>query len=334
MVYTYNMNNNNAMDDRLLSAIKPHAIYEARTPFHVAPVADLLSGFELQEFASGMQARIFKIAGTNWIVKEGRWDIELPVGQGANIKIHPKISDAFLQLSAYSFLPTEKEILRQYKQYAIFRQYFGYFKTDSDYYHPRRKEIFEKQKRIRGFLADAFDDIQETYKIHIPVSVYDTLNSDVSRVKKNTLDQSKQLKDPVLETNFLPNELLLYGSGISRQNAGKNTFYIFQEYVDGTLLHDMKLDALSEISKQRLDLLAYIILYMHMETGYVPDLRARYLSSPKDWFSGTDNIVINESELKFIDTRWLWNSDDAIIQKAFVLPDLNINAVKEYLKFK
>jgi hypothetical protein len=46
------------------------------------------------------------------------------------------LTEKALHMFQYTFLPTVPEILRQYKAYLKFVQYFGYFSEKNSYHHP------------------------------------------------------------------------------------------------------------------------------------------------------------------------------------------------------
>ncbi len=312
---------NTGTTERLLTKIQHHVVTSSKLPLPRAPIREIFADFTLTPLATGMQAYVYRIEDTNYVLKEGRWDLDIPVTSKTNIRIHPTMAGLILNTVSYPFLPTEQEVARQFKLFNILRQYFGYAHTDK---HPTFKTsatLLRKQKAVRVNLPAMFHEIQDEYKIQMKRELHDILLGD--NVKHpNTLTKS----------NFLPDEVLLYGESIHPKQSGKQTFYIVQEFVDGQRMADIKPDTQPENIKSKLYLFAYLVLYMHMETSYVPDLRPRHLASPKEWFTGTDNIVITEDDVRFIDTRLLWNTEDKPIQRGLIIPDLNLGAVKHFLR--
>jgi hypothetical protein len=142
------------------------------------------------------------------------------------------------------------------------------------------------------------------------------------------------LAGPSLNHNFLPKEYLVYGKSWSAQNQDKNTYFIFQEYVEGKLLHDYRNEDLSNKQLEQITLFIYLLLLMDMQTGLIPDTRPRYpLIEAYDWLRKTDNMMVSENGMKFIDTRWMWNTKDNFIKRGTIIPTLTRNLCKMYLNY-
>jgi hypothetical protein len=251
----------------------------------------------------------------DWVVKEGRWDLDLNLFGDAKLPLPAELTEKILTLFSFTFLPSQKEILRQYKAYLKFVQYFGYFEKESSYYHPNQDLIFNAQKNIRESLVFYREDLEKYYKFKLDPKIDEILNSDVKY------------------HNFLPKEYLLVGKSISRENKGKNTYYIVQEYIKGTLMHDNDESSLTMETKRQMVLLVYLILLMNYQIHLVPDTRPRYpIMQVNNWLTKTDNIILNKDDVKFIDTRWLWDYNSNIIKRGIIIPDMIINISKSYLE--
>ena len=132
--------------------------------------------------------------------------------------------------------------------------------------------------------------------------------------------------------NFLPKEYLLIGDSISEENKGKPTFFIVQKFVKGQLLHDVDDRKLSTDVQKQLVLLTYLILLMNYQIHLVPDTRPRYpLFQAYNWLTKTDNIIVSENQVKFIDTRFFWDYKASFVRRGFVIPDMIIGLSKNYI---
>src|SRR6185295_12770852 len=83
--------------------------------------------------------------------------------------------------------------------------------------------------------------------------------------------------------------------------------FIVQEFVEGKLLHDYKEGSIDTKTDHQLVLLVYLILLMNYQIGLIPDTRPRYpMTQVYNWLTKTDNIIVSNKGVMFIDTRWLW----------------------------
>jgi hypothetical protein len=97
-------------------------------------------------------------------------------------------------------------------------------------------------------------------------------------------------------------------------------------------MHDFDEKTLTQDTKKQMVLLVYLILLMNYQIHLVPDTRPRYmLLQVNNWLTKTDNIMLNNKEVKFIDTRWLWDYKSNIIKRGLIIPDMIINISKTYL---
>ena len=280
----------------------------------LAPTTRLFELNNLEFLSNGLNARVYKVINADWVVKEGRWDLDLSLFGEAKLPIHAELTAKVLGLFSFTFQPTIKEILRQYKSYLNFVQYFGYFTKKVEYYHPNVDLILNAQKNIRDSLVFYLDEIESYYKLKFSPKLKEILSSDLKY------------------QNFLPKEYLLVGKSITPINNGKITYFIVQEYVKGTLLHDVDEKNLDNVIKQKLILLAYLMLLMNYQVHLVPDTRPRYIFLPgTNWITKTDNIIITKDSVKFVDTRWLWDRNSNIIKRGLFIPDMVINNTKDFI---
>jgi hypothetical protein len=300
--------------------LQQHAIYKPDN-IYIAPIADILAdhGLKLKQLSSGLQARVYKIKHHDWVVKEGRWDLDIALFHDVKLPLPSKLTQDFLNLFSYSFHPTPTVIKQQYQHYLEFVQYFGHFRSskyraDHKYHHPDVEEIALKQHTFRSDLAETIPEIEYVYSIRLPERVKQILTSSIRF------------------HNFLPKEYLLMGKSLRGKYKDKLTYFIFQKFVKGSLLHDEPLENLPQKYRSQVLLLAYLILLMHYKRGLVPDTRPRYpLTEVFDWLTKTDNIIVSENGLKFIDTRWMWETKGNFVQRGLIIPDMVVNLAKRTL---
>lgn len=294
--------------------LRKFAIYTPEE-LRLAPTADIFAGMQLKEIGRGMQARIFKIADKDWVVKEGRWDLDMSVLFGkSDIPLPAMLTQKFMNLFSFTFLPDEKEIKRQYRMYQTFMQYFGYFKKDDWYYHPNRELILNSQKLIRDTLPVYKNELEKFYKFKISDAITKVLDSEFRY------------------HNYLPKEFLLYGESITPQNQKRNTYFIVQQFVRGKLMHDIPEEDLSDATLYQLIIMIYLILLMNMKDHLLPDTRPRYPAfQAHNWLTLTDNIMVSKKRLTFIDTRWFWDTKANLVQRGAFISSQIIRLCKFFI---
>ena len=302
-------------NNRFENTLKLYAIFSPdNTNIKMAPTQRLFDMKNLKFISNGVNARVYKINDKDWVVKEGRWDLDFNLFGDTKLPLPAELTERIMNIFSFTFLPSIKEILRQYKAYLKFVQYFGYFEKKDSYYHPNLDLINNAQKNIRDSLVYYRDELEKFYKFSLDPKIDAILNSEIKY------------------HNFLPKEYLLVGKSISRENKGKTTYFIVQEYIKGTLMHDFDEKTLTQDTKKQMVLLVYLILLMNYQIHLVPDTRPRYmLLQVNNWLTKTDNIMLNNKEVKFIDTRWLWDYKSNIIKRGLIIPDMIINISKTYL---
>lgn len=251
-------------------------------------------------------SRAFRIDGSDWVIKEGRWDIDIPTIFGTK-NIHGQPLQKLLSPFSYKFLPTREEAWRQYQEYLLLSRYFGFF-DDSFRYYQDYEAITHFQKGLRWNM-DIFSGIlRGRFDIRIPENMRESF--------------------PVFH-NFLPREYMSYGTAISPENRGKETSYIAQQYISGNPLSAKKLEDFSREELSQLYLLCIIILIFYIQTGKIPDTRPT--NDPKhwwQWFLHTENIFVTPWDgIKMVDTRWLWNIDENLIKRGIIIPELILQSV-------
>lgn len=256
-------------------------------------------------------SRAFRVEKSNWVIKEGRWDIDIPLIFGTK-SIHGQPLQKLLSPFSYKFLPTKEESWRQYQEYLLFARYFGYFDTTYDAY-PDFEKITLFQKWFRNNLPIFSDIIQQRFGIQVPETIWKKLP---------------------LTHNFLPREFMSYGTSISPENKGKETSYIIQEFIKGTPFSSKNIDDFSQKELLQIYLLCLTILVFYIQTGKIPDTRPN--NDPKhwwQWFLHTENIFSTPSQgIKMIDTRWLWSVDSNLIKRGIIIPELILQSVTRAAK--
>ncbi len=302
-------------DGRFESLLKRYAIYAPeKNAMKLAPTQRLFDPHKMRFLSAGMFSRVYKMNSIDWVVKEGRWDMDFSLFGETKLPLPVNLTQGILKLFSYTFLPDTNEILRQYKGYLKFIQYFGYFKSKEDYYHPNLELISNAQKNIRDSLSFYMEDLETYYQIKFDPKLKLILDSELKY------------------HNFLPKEYLLVGDSIAPENKGKKTFFIVQKFVKGDMLHDVDDRKLPPVVQKQLVLLTYLILLMNYQIHIVPDTRPRYpLLQVYNWLTKTDNIIVNQDQVKFIDTRWFWDNKSNFIKRGLVIPEMIIGLAKNYI---
>lgn len=298
--------------DKIEKIIRPLAIYSPKD-FKEFQSSKIFDDFKLLKKYEGQMSRVFKIEKEDWLIKESKWDLKLELfkpGIPVPVNFFEKLIGRFTRLA---FLPKKKEILRQYSLYLEFVQYLGFFSSEKDYYHPNQKLIYSTQKQIRQSLLFFKEEIEKKYNFKITDDI------------KIILSDEKTITH-----NFIPKEYQLVGESISKENKGKTTSFIFQEFLKGELLYDTPEKKLSKNQKRQLVLMIYLLLLMNLQTGIFPDTRPRYnFLQAYNWLTKTDNIMVTKDGLKFIDTRWFWDTKSfSFLLIPSLIPKLAIEKAK------
>ncbi len=278
------------------------------------PVESILSTFTYTPLSSGTFFRVFKIKDEPWVLKEGKWDVHLHLHDKIKLPMPPAVTDGVLKRFSSQILPTLEEVKRQYETYLKFVEYFGFFSSNDDIFLVHTDDCLASQRRVRDSLVSLLPAIEKFYDIAISRKIEPILASDLRYY------------------NFLPKEYSFYGASISPENNGHDTIYIVQEFVSGITLHDIRRKNMSYAQKAQLILIIYLILVMHYEIRLLPDTRPRYpVFELFDWLPKTDNIILSDDGVRFVDTRWFWETQANFVKRGMVIPELSLNASKHYL---
>ncbi len=263
----------------------------------------------LSLLGKGFFSRAFLVKDTKWVIKEGRWDIDIPTIFGTK-SIHWQPIQKLLQPFSYTFLPTKEEVERQYREYLLFARYFGYF--DENYTHyDEFQDICDFQHWFRKNLSTFVDIVEHRFKV----------------------GKKEFIHILPWEHNFLPKEYMCYGTAISKENKKKQTSYIVQEFMEWQPLVDVDISKLNRDEITQIYFLCLLILIFYQHTGKVPDTRPS--SDMKNWWQWlmkTENIFLTSSGVKMVDTRWFWTVDDNLIKRWILIPELIIQSVVQTAK--
>lgn len=302
----------NEPSDDIERFLRKHSVF-SHTAYIPADVSEIVDTNDLEQIGMGIHQRVFRIKDTNWIVKEGRWDLSMEFPILGHADLPSWFFDRLWRFfGAQPLNPHIWHVLEEYRTYLEFTHYFGFFENDSVYFHPNRDLIFMTQKNIRSSLLLFKPEIEREYGIN--------LNGKLSKI----------FTEDVRFHNFLPREYLVIGKSLSKQNKGRTTSLIFQEFVPGHVVREISDQTLNEKSRRQLVLLIYLILLMHMQIRLVPDTRPRYaFFEVYNWLTKTDNIIVSGDGLKFIDTRWFWDTKSKnLLRKGFIIPHLTMDKCK------
>lgn len=298
--------------------LKEHATFYTDN-VKLAPVREILKERKVRQISEGWHTVVSEIEGSNWIVKEARWGLAV----GKYFFIPAVLFGREVNFFSLSFSPNQEQTLNQYETYLNVVDYFGYFSKADSYFHPELEEIKRKQKQIRGNLINRVKDIEEYYRFKFSERELYALNA--------------LLKDETAQYNFLPKEYLLFGASNLPESNGANTYYIFQERVAGKLIHDISFEEITQTNKKQLILFSFLLLLLNLDTGLVLDTRPRnILLNVTDWYLKTDNIIMSQSEMKFIDTRWPKVTNEGIIKQGIFIASSTLlqarTVMKKYLR--
>lgn len=304
------------MGSNFEETLRQYAYYGHGSILKPAPVKEMLEGFNLRLVGKGHFSRVYLIENMEWVVKEGRWDLDLELLSKLVVPLHAKMTEDFLSIFRMKFLPSEEQIIDQYNKYLDLSKYVGFFNQSSQYYHPQRDKILSFQKEFRSHLPLYIDLVEKEYNLKL------------NPAKSAQIVENASLR----EHNFLPKEYLLYGEAMHPSAKGKNSSFIFQQLVSGNPLHDISPNELGERVRLQLILFVVSILTLIATKGFVPDLRPKnLLSEANDWMWKTENLFINPLGPKLVDTRWLWSISDNLVKRGFLIPELTISSLKKFL---
>jgi len=282
--------------------LRKYAIYSSKDT-HKAPIHVLFQKYPPTLLSErGMLSYVYKCENIPWVVKEAKWELDLHFADRIKLSIPKNIGEKLL---VDRLLPRPEEIFRQYSQYQKVLLYLG-VSTEGNYFHPDLADIAHTQLQIREHLVDYLDVVTKEFT---------TRHTDVL---------AKILLSDLKYKNFLPKEYMIIGKGYHAKNLGRDTSYIFQEYIAGAPLHDIDHSILKKNSslRQELIVLIYLMFLLYKKEHLVVDTRPRSpLIQTLDWIMKTENIVLSRSGVTLIDTRWCWYTKDDIVRRGLIIPN-------------
>lgn len=182
---------------------------------------------------------------------------------------------------------------------------------------------------------DGFEELDNIYAnvININHKLYEKIFNSPNTQKEysmyNSCNPGKMAAvEEKLKKPLVPPQICVIGNknfGSSREK----TYYIIQEYVDGTNLDKQKLP-----QNQR-DIMALIGLKALIgadKNKVIPDFRPA-LHKPFEWFTTTENITVTrQGKLVILDTGWVWYLQAGVLTRGVVIPQLIKNSIKRYLE--
>lgn len=289
----------------LESWLRQHATYSP-DQLKIAPIRDLLASHQIEPLSHrGMLSYVYKFKDTPWVVKEGKWNMDLHFLGDLKLKFPVEVAEKILRDRV---LPREAEISRQYALYLKLIRYLGVFSVDN-YYHPEITAIRLQQLTLRENLAQYIDEVSEDFKIKYPEHLKFILESELKY------------------KNFLPKEYLVVGEGWHPDNKQRQTYFIFQEFIPGQAIHDISLTHLvaDDNKRHELILFTFLLLLFYKHEKLVIDTRPRSPAAQiHQWLMKTDNIFVSESGLTLIDTRSCWHAEDDLFRRGLLIPDVTM----------
>jgi hypothetical protein len=301
-----------------------------------------------EELGGGSHARVYILKGPDtgkeyrYVVKIGELeDYSPPILKALKLSFNrQKMSDFLVKFLGPTFkiMPDLEYIKNGLAEYLLMKNYFS----------PKEPETASEinpELSVREALIQELDNKNSVFCKDLPELSEHELVICSKAMRQHSADE------------FLPNERMGVGPTKNLTEAeqlqlkaeGKElqkTYFIIQERVLGN-----DVVSLSEITDQDLarnpeiarKLLAFALLTkkMYLDTGKLIDMRPEELAkNPFEWFQKTANLLVNRenSDVKFVDTRWLWDKKSPIGKKWFNLIDWlgsrSVNrAIKRYAKY-
>lgn len=266
---------------------------------------------ELTKIGEGINSIVYKVKDTDWVLKEGKWKLHLQL-VNKKILIDTKNIESLSKYFGLTFRPTKEETQRQYNNFLTLCKYFGNFENQQDNFQKMHKDLLLIQLKNRKNIIQNIPKLIKYYKVP-NVSIEKIINI----LNKN------------LNYNFILPEYTIYTKGIYDQ---KNTYLILQKYFEGNDLNSLNTKQFENKQKDLFILFLFLILQMHYETKLILDLRAKNFHKTLDWVGNTDNIRINSTDLKIIDTRWVWESKSNIVKRGLLNPEIIIANTIYYIQ--
>lgn len=276
---------------------------EEGKPLQSAPLSELLEEYPPEDLSSGVFHRVFRLRGTDWVLKEARWDLCIECAPGISLRMPPILGRALASVLPHvkTLLPHHEHLQERMKTYRTVEKIFGSAASP------------ESSREFRERLEDTMATVESRHGFQIPTAV-----------------RAEILRDDVRFHPFLPREHLFYGSALSRENGGRATVFLLQEHLAGPTLRDRAAN-LTARERSELLLFATLVLCLHSEEGILPDTRPKFLFLEwMNWLTRTENIVVAPRGLTYVDTHLFWSTKRGIFGRGLLIPELTLGSCKRY----
>lgn len=274
-----------------------------------------------EEMKGGMHTHVTRAwtEGKSWAIKEGRTDVSVPLFENVNIPFNRNFWNMLLSPLGYDIMPTSDRIAKDLREYFLIAKYFGYFEEDQKVLGDNQF-VREEQKKLRK-------DLKNFNKRDSEIS------SLIKRLIGNKEDKIKLLKEAIKKAdivnyNFLVKEYVIFSK--PKKAKYKKTFYIVQEWADGYTLQDYLEEDFTQKIYGRLIVFLILALYLFEQEQKVIDTRGGTVINT-NWFINTENVIINPEteDVKFIDTRSLWDLTGTFAEKGIFSSDMLLHSLIE-----
>ncbi|MBN1915718.1 hypothetical protein JW796_01840 [Candidatus Dojkabacteria bacterium] len=272
-----------------------------------------------QEMKGGMHSYVTRVwsEGKSWAIKEGRTDLSVPLLENIDIPLDRNFWSMFIGPLGYDIMPTTDRIAKDLREYFLIAKYFGYFK-DNQKVLGDNQFIRKEQKKLRKELKDFYKKESD-------------ISSLIWRLIGKKEEKMKLLKEVIKKTdivnyNFLVKEYVI----LSKPKKAKyeKTFYIVQEWAEGYTLQDFLEEDFTKKTYGRLIVFLILALHLFEQEQKVIDTRGGTIMNT-NWFINTENIIVNPEteEVKFIDTRSLWDLTGTFAEKGIFSSDMLLHSL-------
>jgi len=274
---------------------------------------------KIKSMKGGMHTYVTKVWDKNsvWAIKEGRSDSFIPISKNFEFPVNREFWDMLLSPLGLDIMPNDDKIAKELREYFLVAKYLGYFDKERFKVLGDNEFIIDEQKQLR---KDLFNFDKKDSEIA----------SLVKRLLNNNFEKSKILKKAIckkgiIDYNFLVKEFVI----LSKPTKSKfeKTFYIIQEWAEGHPLSDSIEEDFSKKVLGRLIVFIILSLFLFEQEQKVIDTRGSGVFNT-NWFEETENVVINTDtdEVKFIDTRSLWDLTGNFIEKGIFSSDMLLHS--------
>lgn len=231
----------------------------------LAPIKDILAPYTLKSVGSGIASKVFRLEGTPWVMKEGRWDPEIEIGGVVKLRLPGHTLHTVLSPLSSSFLPTLEYVQKAHQLYLVSEAYFGFGSTDPVVRHD--------QEVVRGKLAGEFSDSALRHNF---------LPTEHLLFGPALSDHAKGKPTSFLFQEFVPGTMLHDTAFESISTRDRELLRLFVRLA--LLLHDEK--GLLPDTRPRYPLLEGTDWFLHTDNILLTDTGPRYIDTRWFWEKG------------------------------------------------